>query len=242
MKDVTANLKYVYQTKNMATFCIGNCENGMETILSNFINCNDTVLVGIIGETGKQAANYIRRIGAKVHVIKSHVGKILEFNDIETHLNTFQCKVFFVVHGECSTGILQPINRFGELCHKYGRRIVFFFVSFRFFKNSFSIYPFIRYDCLFIVDVSNTLGTVELLTDKWNIDVAYANSQTVFSGLYGLVPITMNAIGLTKLEKSRVHFKSHLHDLRHIAEVWLSCDETEFMYVQRKTEIFHLIF
>lgn len=119
MKDVTANLRQVYQTENLATFCIGNCDNGMETVLSNFIDCNDTILVGIIGETGKQIANYIRRIGAEVHVLKAHVGKILELKDIETSLKSFHYKIFCIVHGECSTGVLQPIEKIGELCHKY---------------------------------------------------------------------------------------------------------------------------
>lgn len=82
---------------------------------------------------------------------------------------------------------------------------------------------------MFIVDVSNTIGTVDVATDKYKIDVAFAISQEAFDGVKDLVPITMSSIGLTKLEKSRVHFRSHLHDLRHIAEIWLSNDETEFM-------------
>lgn len=82
---------------------------------------------------------------------------------------------------------------------------------------------------MFIVDVSNTIGSVDVSTDKHKIDVAFAISQKAFDGVNDLVPITMNSIGLTKLEKSRVHFRSHLHDLRQIVEIWMSNDETEFM-------------
>lgn len=123
MKDVKAYLRYLFKTDNLATFCIGNCENGTETVLSNLINCNDTVLVAVIGECGKQAANNIRRIGAKVHILRTHAGKALEIEDIENHLKAICPKVFFLVHGECSTGVLQPIHKIGELCHKY-----FFFI------------------------------------------------------------------------------------------------------------------
>lgn len=120
MKDVKAYLRYLFKTNNLATFCIGNCENGTETVLSNLINLNDNVLVGVIGDTGKQAANYIiRRIGAKVHILRAHAGNALEIEDIEHHLKAICAKVFFLVHGECSTGVLQPINKIGELCHKY---------------------------------------------------------------------------------------------------------------------------
>lgn len=91
------------------------------------------------------------------------------------------------------------------------------------------IFNHFRYDCSFIADVSNTLGAVELQIDKWKIDVAYGTSQKVFGGLADLVPITMSSTAVKKLERSRMHFKSNIHDLRTVAEVWLSHDETEFM-------------
>lgn len=233
MKDVKAYLKYLFKTKNLATFCIGNCENGTEAVLSNLINRNDTVLVGVIGETGKVAANYIRQIGAKVHILRTHAGKVLEIEDIDNHLRAICAKVFFLVHGECSTGVLQPISKIGELCHKYffpfSTRIYLMAEYFELFYEKKKTVFTCRYDCMLIADVSNTIGSVDVSTDKNQIDVAFAISQKAFDGLNDLVPITMSSMGLTKLEKSRMHFRSPVHDLRHIAEIWLSNQETEFM-------------
>lgn len=90
----------------------------METVLSNFVEETDVILVGIIGEMGKQATSIAKRIGAKVHILEAHDGQILEYNVIDSHLAMLRPKVFFIVHGENSTGVLQPIDNLGELCRK----------------------------------------------------------------------------------------------------------------------------
>lgn len=118
MKEVLKCLQYLFQTKNEVTFCVGNCKNGMELILTNLIHRTDSVLVAVIGETGKQALNFIQNIATEVNFVKSSVGQSLDYKTIEANLNKFQPKVFFIVNGECSTGVLQPISKLGELCRK----------------------------------------------------------------------------------------------------------------------------
>lgn len=118
MKDVSTCLRYLFQTNNINTLCIKYYENEMQTVFSNFIENTDIVLIGVIGEIGKQAVIIIDQITSKVHTIDALAGQILEYNAIEWHLNAIRPNVFFVVHGENSTGVLQPLDRLGLLCRK----------------------------------------------------------------------------------------------------------------------------
>lgn len=90
----------------------------MEMVLTNFVDESDTVLIGVIGEMGKEAVNIVRRIGAKVHTVEAYAGRVLDYESIEAHVIMLRPKVFFIVHGENSTGVLQPIDRIGQLCDK----------------------------------------------------------------------------------------------------------------------------
>lgn len=85
-------------------------------ILTNFIDKLDTVLVGVIGEMGRNAANIVRRIEAKVDTIEAYAGRVLDYDSIEARIVMLRPNVFFIVHGENSTGALQPLDRIGELC------------------------------------------------------------------------------------------------------------------------------
>lgn len=117
MKDVSKCLQCIFQTKN-STLCVGYCGKEMEMILMNFVDESDTVLIGVIGEMGKEAANIVSEIGAKVHTVEAYAGRILDYDSIVAHVHMLRPKVFFLVHGENSTGVLQPIDRIGALCQK----------------------------------------------------------------------------------------------------------------------------
>lgn len=116
-KDVSKCLQGMFQTLN-PILCVGYCGSEMEMIMMNFIDASDTVLVGVVGEMGKDAVHYAHRIRAKVHTVDAYVGRVLDYDTIEAHISTIRPTVFFIVHGENSTGVLQPLDRIGELCRK----------------------------------------------------------------------------------------------------------------------------
>lgn len=117
MKDVTKGLQCIFQTKNV-TVCVGHCGDEMEMILTNFVDESDTVLVGVIGEMGKAAANIVSSIGVNVRTIEVYAGRVLDCVSIEAHLAMLRPKVLFIVHGESSTGVLQPLDGIGASCQK----------------------------------------------------------------------------------------------------------------------------
>lgn len=120
MIDISKNLQNLFHTKNPATFCIGYCETEMETVLLNFVEENDKILICIIGEIGKRAVSACNKIGASVHMVEAYAGKILDYETIERQIIKFKPKIVFIAHGENSTGVLQPVDRMGEICERYG--------------------------------------------------------------------------------------------------------------------------
>lgn len=119
MDEVKEGLKYLFQTKNPVTFCVsGSGNSGMETVLGNLIEAGDVILVAVIGSFGLRAVDMATRYGADVRVLEAKLGTTLKYDQIRAHLDTHKPKLLFVVHGDSSTGVLQPLHNLGDLCHR----------------------------------------------------------------------------------------------------------------------------
>jgi alanine-glyoxylate transaminase/serine-glyoxylate transaminase/serine-pyruvate transaminase len=92
-----------------------------------------------------------RRYGGDVRIMNFEPGKIITLSKTRELMQIHRPKILFMAHGESSTGVLQPLEGFGELCREY--------------------------NCLFVVDTVITLGAVPFHADKWKIDVIYSGSQ-----------------------------------------------------------------
>lgn len=119
MEEIKDGLQYLFQTKNALTYCTtGSGNSGMETVLSNLIDDGDVVLVAVIGAFGHRAVDMSTRYGADVRVLESKLGTSLTYEQIQAHVETHKPKILFVVHGDSSTGVLQKIDKLGELCRR----------------------------------------------------------------------------------------------------------------------------
>src|SRR4029450_2171597 len=72
-----------------------------------------------------------------------------------------------MIHGETSTGVLQPLAEIGRLARSH--------------------------DALLMADAVVTLGGSEVATDLWGVDVMVAGTQKCLSCPSGLAPITYKA-------------------------------------------------
>jgi alanine-glyoxylate transaminase/serine-glyoxylate transaminase/serine-pyruvate transaminase len=72
----------------------------------------------------------------------------------------------FVTHGESSTGVLQPLEGLGPLCHAN--------------------------NCLLAVDTVASLGGNPVMADQLEIDVIYTGSQKVLGVPPGTAPISFS--------------------------------------------------
>lgn len=79
------------------------------------------VLVGVNGIWGERMTVLAARYGADVRTMTAEAGHVFSYADVERALQANPgTKVVFLVHGESSTGTLQPLTGLGDLCHAHG--------------------------------------------------------------------------------------------------------------------------
>lgn len=44
---------------------------------------------------------------------------VFEFEELEQAIATYKPTVLFIVHAEPETGIVQPLDGLGDICHRY---------------------------------------------------------------------------------------------------------------------------
>ncbi|NWR22492.1 SPYA protein, partial [Emberiza fucata] len=167
MDEIKAGIQYAFQTHNRLSLALsgsGHC--AMEAALCNLLERGDTLLVAINGIWGQRAAEIARRLGANVCELLKPPGKYFTAQDIEQGLVQHKPLVLFITHGESSTGVLQPLEGLGQLCHRHG--------------------------CLLLVDAVASLGGAPIFMDQQEIDVLYSGSQKVLNAPPGSAPISFS--------------------------------------------------
>eukprot|EP00076_Gallus_gallus_P007295 XP_003641783.2 serine--pyruvate aminotransferase [Gallus gallus] len=204
MDEIKAGIQYAFQTRNRLTLAIsgtGHC--AMEAALLNLLEGSDTVLVGTNGIWGQRAADIAGRLGAKVHELLKPPGEYFTLRDIQEGLAQHKPSLLFITHGESSTGVLQPLEGLGELCHRQG--------------------------CLLLVDAVASLGGAPILMDQQGIDVLYTGSQKVLSAPPGSSPISFSERAREKMLRRKTKPPSFYLDMGCLASYW-GCDGEPRMY------------
>ncbi|GJP60456.1 hypothetical protein CLOP_g17674 [Closterium sp. NIES-67] len=196
MDDVREWLKYVFQTRNRFTLGVsGSGHAAMEAAVNAVVAPGDVALVAINGMWGERMALLARRHGGDVRTIQAPLGEVFSLDDFARALeaNPGVASVF-VVHGESSTGTLQPLEGLGDLCHKHG--------------------------ALLVVDAICTAGGVPVLMDEWDIDVCYSGSQKCLSSLVSPSPFTMNERAREKLKSKAHQIQTYYFDMNVAGAFW----------------------
>ncbi|XP_032554278.1 serine--pyruvate aminotransferase isoform X2 [Chiroxiphia lanceolata] len=198
MDEIKAGIQYAFQTQNQLTLAIsgsGHC--AMEAALFNLLECGDTILVAINGIWGQRAADIARRLGANVYELLKPPGEYFTPRDIEEGLVQHKPSVLFITHGESSTGVLQPLEGLGELCHRHG--------------------------CLLLVDAVASLGGAPIFMDQQEIDVLYSGSQKVLNSPPGSAPISFSERAREKVRRRKTKPRSFYLDIGWLGNYW-GCD------------------
>ncbi|XP_053245723.1 alanine--glyoxylate aminotransferase isoform X2 [Podarcis raffonei] len=167
MDEIKLGIQYAFQTQNPLTLAVsgtGHC--AMEAAFLNMVEQGDKVLIAMNGFWGERATGIAKRLGADVHQLVKAPGECFTLEEIEKGLVTHAPFLFFITHGESSTGVLQPLDGLGELCH--------------------------RYNCLLLVDAVASLGGAPILMDQQGIDILYSGSQKVLNAPPGASPISFS--------------------------------------------------
>ncbi|KAM8804804.1 alanine--glyoxylate aminotransferase [Eudromia elegans] len=195
MDEVKAGIQYAFQTRNTLSLAVsgtGHC--AMEAALINVAERGDIVLVAVNGIWGERAADMAARLGADVREVRKAPGEFFTARDIEEALVQHHPAVLFLTHGESSTGVLQPLEGLGELCHRHG--------------------------CLLLVDAVASLGGAPILMDQLGIDILYSAPQKVLGAPPGSAPISFSERAREKVLRRKTRPPSYYLDVLCLGSYW----------------------
>src|SRR5215475_6235079 len=182
MNEVMELLRIVFQTRNERAFPVpGTGRAGLEAAMVSLLEPGDRVDIA-------------ERCGAEVVPVRAEWGRIVEPEAIARALGKGRTRMVAMIHGETSTGVLQPLAEIGRLARAH--------------------------DALLMADAVVTLGGSEVATDDWGVDVMVAGTQKCLSCPSGLAPITYNARAAAVLEKRQSRIRSNYLDLLQLQRYW----------------------
>jgi alanine-glyoxylate transaminase/serine-glyoxylate transaminase/serine-pyruvate transaminase len=188
LDQVQDMLRAVLLTKNSLTLPIsGTGMSGMETCLVNLLEPGDRVVVCVNGFFGQRIIDVAGRTGAKVSVEERPWGEAFDPQQVREVLQRVRPKALAIVQAETSTGVWQPIEELGGMCHEQ--------------------------DTLLIVDAVTALGCVPVRSDDWGIDAVYSCSQKGLGCPSGLAPVSFSQRAVEAIERRKTKVQSWYLDL-----------------------------
>ena len=195
MNDVMELTRFAFDTTNDRAFPVsGSGRAGLEAAIASIVEPGDRVIVGECGRFGLLLVEIATRCGADVVAVRAEWGRVIEPDALAAELRRAPTRLVAVVHGETSTGVLQPLEDIARVTHEHG--------------------------ALLMADCVATLGGSEVAVDRWSIDVATAGSQKCLSCPSGLAPVTYNDRVETAIRHRKTRIASNYLDLAQLADYW----------------------
>ena len=195
MNEVMDLLRVVFRTESQRAFPVpGTGRAGLEAAMVSLLEPGDRVVIGECGRFGLLLIEIAERCGAEVAPVRAEWGKIVEPDAIAKALAGGRTRMVAMIHGETSTGVLQPLEEIARLTRDH--------------------------DALLMADAVVTLGGCEVAVDRWGVDVTVAGTQKCLSCPSGLAPITYNARAEAVLEKRASRIRSNYLDLLQLQRYW----------------------
>ena len=196
MEVVQELLRYTFRTENRFTIPVsGTGSAAMEAAFTNFVEPDDTVLLPTNGYFGERMREMTVRAGGAVVEVDAPWGEPLDLADVDAALERHRPDIFGFVHGETSTGVVQPdVGELVAMAHDH--------------------------DTLVIVDTVASLGGVEFNTDAWDVDVVYSGSQKCLSAPPGVSPLTVSEAAWERLQTRDSPVRSWYLDLSLLDSYW----------------------
>ncbi len=198
MDDVMEMLKMMFHTSNPLTLPIsGTGSAGVEAAFCNVVEQGDVVITVVNGHFGNRAADTASRVGGDVRKVELKWGDAIgpDLTPLEDELKKHdKVKAVSVVHGETSTGILNPLPEIANLVHSYG--------------------------ALLIVDAVTSLGGELVDMDEWDVDVCHSCTQKCIGAPPGLAPISMGPRAVKVMQDRESQVQSFYLNLSTLQTYW----------------------
>ncbi len=169
LKEVYANLKYVFQTENDVFIFTSSGTGAMCAALENLVNEGDKVLSLVIGNFGNRWAKIAESRGAIVEKIEVSAGEVINPEVLKKRLaedTNKEIKLVTLTHSETSTGAANDVKTLCSIIREHG--------------------------ALSVVDGVTSVCAMPCKPNEWGIDVLVSGSQKGFMIPPGLAFLTAN--------------------------------------------------
>ena len=200
--EVIKDLKYVFQTKN-DVFILGSSGTGaMEAAVVNLMQRGEKALVVKGGKFGERFGEICEAYGVEIEAMDVEWGDAVSPYEIQKALaRDNDIGVVFVTLCETSTGVVNDVASIGRIVKET--------------------------KAVLVVDAISALGSVEIKTDEWGLDVVVAGSQKGLMIPPGLAFISVNEKAWAKIKanvKENTCLPSYYLNLTKTRESFLKTD------------------
>ena len=194
-RAIQTDLRELYGTEPEAFTALlaGTGSLGMEAGFANLVEAGDEVLVCANGSFGRRMAEMAARYGANVRLVTAPLGEAIKVQDVADHLGN--ARMVAVVHGETSTGVLNPVPEIAEVVRHSG--------------------------ALLTVDAVTTAGMEPFEMRNWGIDYAYTGAQKCLSAPPGLAPIAISERAFARFSARRTPTPLWYCDFGGLRDYWV---------------------
>jgi aspartate aminotransferase-like enzyme len=176
---VNDNLKFVYQTQNEVISFASSGTGAMESCVVNLCSPGDKVLIAACGKFGERWRDLSEVYGLDYDYREYEWGTPVVPADIEQALAADPgIKAVFVTHSETSTGVVNDMEAIGAAV-----------------AGS---------DAVLVSDSISGMGSAEIKTDAWGIDVVVSGSQKALMIPPGLAFVSVSAKAWALVEQSKL--------------------------------------
>jgi serine---pyruvate transaminase len=177
--EVTDKLKKFMQTNNNVFILTSSGTGSLEAAVTNAFSVGDKVLVVNVGNFGERFKKISEKFGLEVLALDYEWGTAANPADVKKMLDENpDIKGVMIQHSETSTGILNDIEKVGNIVKGY--------------------------PAILIVDAISGIGASELITDEWHLDIVCGGSQKALSAPTGIAFISVSQKAWPLIEKSNI--------------------------------------
>jgi alanine-glyoxylate transaminase / serine-glyoxylate transaminase / serine-pyruvate transaminase len=180
MDEVAELLRATFRTENRVALPLSATgSGGMQAMVDTLVAPGDRVVCGVHGLFGERMADALGRAGAEVVRVEAEWGRAIPVERLIAAWSP-DCRALFVVHGETSTGVAQPLDGLADAVHADGG--------------------------LFLIDCVTSLAGHPLGLDESGVDAAFSGSQKCLNCPPGLAPFTVAERATERLQRRSWYF------------------------------------
>jgi alanine-glyoxylate transaminase/serine-glyoxylate transaminase/serine-pyruvate transaminase len=193
---VASDLRTLYgaDKEDFTALLSGTGSLGMESGLANLLEPGDRALVLSNGVFGERMGEMAARLGAEASVLRFPLGEPVDPEVVRRVALKQRPKLIAVVHGETSTGVLNPVPEIAAVAREVG--------------------------ALLSVDAVTTVGMLPFKFAEWGVDYAYTGSQKCLSAPPGLAPVVYSARALKVVAARRAPVSTWYSDVLGMQGYW----------------------